>query len=312
MIRHLRHDEIDKKKWDNCIHSSFNGIIYAYSWYLDVVCEEWEALVENEYERVFPLTGKKKYGIHYLYQPFFTQQLGVFSKSILSAEVVENFLNAIPKKYKLIETNLNTLNKIDSDSFQVQPQRNYELDLINSYESISKHYSQNTKRNIKKAEKSGLSIMKNIKPDLLIDMFRQNKGKEIHHLREDDYLMLRKLIYTCIYKGLAEVYGAYTDYNELCAGAVFVQSNKKSIFLFSGLDAKGRERSAMFMVIDAYLRDHAHNHLVFDFDGSNDPDLARFYEGFGSTECTYLRIYRNNLPGFLKRTVKVLKRIKGG
>ena len=138
MMRHLRHDEIDKKKWDDCIRSSFNGIIYAYSWYLDVVCEDWESLVENDYERVFPLTGKRKYGISYLYQPFFTQQLGVFSKSILSAEVVEEFLKAIPAKYRYIETNLNTLNKIDSDGFKVEPQRNFELDLIHSYENISK------------------------------------------------------------------------------------------------------------------------------------------------------------------------------
>jgi len=310
MIRHLRHDDIDKNKWDSCIRTSFNGIIYAYSWYLDVVCEEWEALVENDYDRVLPMTAGKKYAIHYLYQPYFTQQLGVFSKSILSAEVVENFLNAIPKKFKYIETNLNTLNKIDSEEFKVVPQRNYELDLIHSYENISKHYSQNTKRNIKKAEKSGLSIMKNIKPDVLIEMFRQNKGKDIPHLKADDYLMLRKLIYTCIYKGMAEVYGAYTEANELCAGAVFIQSNRKSIFLFSGLDGKGRERSAMFMIIDAYIRDHAHNHLVFDFDGSNDDDLARFYKGFGSTECTYLRVHKNNLPVIIKTIVKILKKIK--
>ena len=94
------------------------------------------------------------------------------------------------------------------------------------------------------------------------------------------------------------------------SGAVFIQSNRKSIFLFSGLDGKGRERSAMFMIIDAYIRDHAHNHLVFDFDGSNDDDLARFYKGFGSTECTYLRVHKNNLPGIIKTIVKILKKIK--
>lgn len=310
MIKYLKNDEIDKTRWDKSIRSAFNGIIYAYSWYLDIVCDGWEALIENDYERVFPLTGRKKYGISYLFQPYFTQQLGIFSRSILSAEVVENFLQAIPKKYRYIEINLNTLNKIDSDGFEVTPQLNHELDLINAYDNISKHYSQNTKRNIKKAQKSGLTIMKNQKPDVLIEMFRQNKGREIQHLKDKDYMMLRKLIYTCIYKGLAEIYGAFTDYNELCAGAVFVHSNKKSIFLFSGLDTKGREHSAMFMIIDAYIQDHAHQHLVFDFDGSNDTDLARFYKGFGSTECHYLRIHRNNLPGLVKSAVKMIKKFR--
>ncbi|MCK4361546.1 MAG: hypothetical protein KAV70_07350, partial [Bacteroidales bacterium] len=81
MIKHLTYQQINKSKWDECIKKSFNGIIYGYSWYLDIVCKHWEALVENDYERVFPLTTGKKFGINYLYQPFFTQQLGVFSKN---------------------------------------------------------------------------------------------------------------------------------------------------------------------------------------------------------------------------------------
>ena len=64
------------------------------------------------------------------------------------------------------------------------------------------------------------------------------------------------------------------------------------------------------MIIDAYIQDHAHQHLVFDFDGSNDTDLARFYKGFGSTECHYLRIHRNNLPGLVKSAVKMIKKFR--
>ncbi len=67
MIKHLKYEHIDKERWDDCIDQSFNGVIYAYSWFLDVVCEEWEALVEGDYERVFPINFRKKYGNqHYL------------------------------------------------------------------------------------------------------------------------------------------------------------------------------------------------------------------------------------------------------
>ncbi|OIP03307.1 MAG: hypothetical protein AUJ97_04685 [Bacteroidetes bacterium CG2_30_32_10] len=59
-IRYLKHKEIDKDKWDNCIEKAFNGIIYAYSWYLDIVSENWDALIEDDYKTVFPLTQKKK------------------------------------------------------------------------------------------------------------------------------------------------------------------------------------------------------------------------------------------------------------
>ena len=93
MIKHLRHNEVDKKKWDDCIDNAFNGIIYAYSWYLDIVCPTWDALIEDDYEKVMPLTHNNKLGISYLYPPLFTQQLGVFSKISLSSSDVENFIS---------------------------------------------------------------------------------------------------------------------------------------------------------------------------------------------------------------------------
>ncbi len=43
---------------------AFNGLIYAKSWYLDIVADQWDALVENDYEKIFPLVHRKKYGIH--------------------------------------------------------------------------------------------------------------------------------------------------------------------------------------------------------------------------------------------------------
>ena len=69
MIQYLEHNQIDKKKWDATIEEC--GNIYAYSWYLDVVHPQWEALVEGDYDTVMPLTGGEKFGVHYLFQPYF-------------------------------------------------------------------------------------------------------------------------------------------------------------------------------------------------------------------------------------------------
>ena len=80
MIRYLTHNQIDKQRWDDCIEKSPDGIVYAWSWYLDVVHPSWEALVEDDYEAVMPLTGNKKFGVNYLFQPFFTQKFGTFER----------------------------------------------------------------------------------------------------------------------------------------------------------------------------------------------------------------------------------------
>ena len=107
MIKHVTHNELDKIKWDNCIDHANNTLIYAYSWFLDVVSPNWEALVYNDYEAVMPLTHKRKFLINYLYQPFFTQQLGVFSRFENQAELTRSFLVSIPTKFKYIDVNLN-------------------------------------------------------------------------------------------------------------------------------------------------------------------------------------------------------------
>ena len=76
-IQYLRHGQIDKTKWDACIESSSNGLVYGYSFYLDQMAGNWEALVMDDYKIGMPLTARKKYGIQYLAQPFLAAQLTV-------------------------------------------------------------------------------------------------------------------------------------------------------------------------------------------------------------------------------------------
>lgn len=296
MIRYLERDEIDTVRWDRCIDQAFNGNFYGFAWFLDTVADDWGALVEDDYVRVLPLPYRKKFGIHYIYQPFFTQQLGLFSLSALNAEIVGVFLDAIPKRFRRIEMNLNQHNKADSSRFRQAPQLNHELDLIHPYEAISKGYSENLRRNLKKASGAGLTVAKHAKPESVVQLFRENRGKEFGHLREPDYRRLLKMVYQCNHKGMADIRGIYDETNQLLAGAFFIRSHKKATFLFSGLSAEGREKAAMPFLIDAYLREHSNKHLTFDFDGSNDPNLARFYKSFGAREIIYQRVFIDRLP----------------
>jgi hypothetical protein len=55
-IQYLSHKNIDKIKWDAVIASSSNRLIYGYSFYLDHMAKQWDALILNDYEAVMPLT----------------------------------------------------------------------------------------------------------------------------------------------------------------------------------------------------------------------------------------------------------------
>lgn len=310
LIKYLKHREIDTEKWDACIGKAFNGMVYGWSWYLDLVSEGWEALVENDYERVMPLTKGRKMGIDYLFQPRFTQQLGIFSQTLLSGEVVKSFLQAIPKKYRFIEINLNTFNNIDEPEKYFHTWKNHELDMISSYENIRDSYSQNLKRNLKKASQFKLSLVKNIKPDDIIAIFRENKGRELENLAEKDYQLLKRLIYVMIYKRIAHTIGVYDENNVLIAGVFFIFSHKKAIFYFSATSTRAKETRAMPFLIDQFIFENAGSHLTLDFEGSNNEHLARFYKSFGSTEITYFHYRKNKLNPLLKSGFYLIKKIK--
>lgn len=331
MIKYIQQEEIDRSKWDICVDEAFNGLVYAKSWYLDIVAGEWDALVENDYEKIFPLVYREKWGIPYLYQPVFTQQLGLFSRTLLTEKSMIEFLEAIPKKFKFAEINLNTFNKLAVGINSTSPANNsvakksfclekgkikttnwltHELDLINSYEHIEKNYSSNLKRNLKKSKSTGLVITKNIKPDDIISLFRSNRGRTISNLQENDYLKLSRLTYSGIYKGVTSTYGVFDSNNTLCAGAIFLQSKKKVIFLFSGLNEQGKKSGAMAFLIDSFIREKQLMHLTLDFEGSNDPNLARFYKSFGSTMIHYPHIYFNKLNPILKPIISLVKKFR--
>lgn len=308
MIRLLKHNEINKRRWDDCINKSFNGNVYALSWYLDIVHPNWNALIENDYERVMPLTNSKKFGLSYMFQPFFVQQLGVFSTSQLSQDDVDNFINAIPQQYLLTQYRLNSYNKVDYDSDIIAKHRNVELDLIYDYQYLYNNYNNNTKRNLAKAEAAGLSINNNINPEIIISLFRNNRGKDVKHWKDKEYNRLLELINTAISQECCFTIGINDLDNNTIAGAVFMHSHDRIIFLFSGSDEAHKDKHALTMLLDNVIREFSETQYTLDFEGSDNDGLARFYKGFGGAEVFYPEVKYNNLKGILKFIYKLMRK----
>jgi len=298
MIRYVEHDNINKNKWDAAIDASSNGIVYSKSWYLDIVSPGWNALIDEDYKSVFPLTSRKKFGISYLYQPFFTQQLGLFSVEDIATGNVEKFLDAIPGSYKLVEIQLNHSNKISNlneRNNSVTQRLTHHLNLGTPYEALQKNYSENLKRNLKRAMQNDLTITNDFSTEDLTALFRNNRGRGVETLKQKDYLVFEKLIETAHSKGLINKSGIKID-GKLGAGAIFLRSNHEYIFLFSATGERAKENGAMTFIIDNFIKLRAGEKKVLDFEGSMDPGLARFYKSFGSDEVVYLQIRKNNLP----------------
>lgn len=307
MIHLLEHKAIDKAKWDAAIAEC--GNIYARSWYLDIVHPGWEALVEDDYQAVMPLTGGKKFGIHYLFQPYFVQQLGVFSKSSQTPEKTVEFLEAIPKKYRFAEIRLNESNTLSNKHKEIEYHRNVLLDLNQDYETIREHYHQNTKRNLAKAESCNLQLVETVIPYHVVALFRDNRGASLDKWGDAEYARLTRLAQAAIDRKHAFILGvSEKGIGQLLCAAIFMKTDHRITFLFSGLTEEGKQRQAMTYLLDQVIKKHAQQPVTFDFEGSDDDNLARFYLGFGGTEVRYPSFTYNRLSPLGKALLKVWKK----
>jgi hypothetical protein len=303
-IHYLTYQQINKTKWDACISKAGNGLIYAYSFYLDTMAKHWDALVltrgsgGNDYEAVMPLTWNKKYSIHYLYQPPFTACLGVFGNS-LSAETVNEFLNSIPAKFKYWDIYFNPGNLFKLNNFDLNQRMNYVLNLNSPYEKLYAAYRENIQRNIKKSEQFQLSINKNIAIADVIGLAKE-QANSFSSIADDDFSRFEKLFQLLYSKQKATTYGVYTKEGQLIASAVFFFSHNRAYYIMVGNHPNGKTLGASHALINAFIKDYAGQDMLLDFEGSDIPSLAFFYSSFGAVEEKYSAVKLNRLPVALK------------
>ena len=297
-IKYISQKEIDKTKWDNCINNAPNGIIYAFSYYLDAMAKHWDALVLGDYEAVMPLTWNKKYGFYYLYQPAFTASLGVFGKNI-DEQVAQSFLSSIPQKFRLIEISLNAGNYFGESLKNSYPRVNYTLDLHKDYQTLYSSYRDNHKRNIAKAFQLGSTVNREIPVDE-VTRLNEEQLRHISGTKPEDYTNFKKLFEQLLSKQQASVYGILGPDNNILSSAVFFFSHNRAYYILVGNHPDGKTIGASHALIDAFIKDYSGKDLILDFEGSDMRNLAFFYSGFGAKEELYPFLKINKLPFYIK------------
>ena len=80
---------------------AIRGAIIQYI-FLDLLSPGWSALIGENYEWVLPVIANKKFGVSYLYQPPFTQQLGVYADQGVKVPIDE-IISWLKAKYSFWE-----------------------------------------------------------------------------------------------------------------------------------------------------------------------------------------------------------------
>ncbi|GAB1453373.1 hypothetical protein MASR2M47_34290 [Draconibacterium sp.] len=292
-IKYIKHSEIDCEKWATCIENAENSRFYANIWHLDRTAVVWDALVLGDYKFVLPLPIRKKFGFTYIYQPLYSQQLGIFPEPSIS--IAELFYDALLEKFRYVDIHLNSQNPSIKNKGEIEflPRHNFLLDLQYNYKSLAKDYSTNTKRNIAKAGKNNLQYISGIRLEEYLAFKEVNLNDKVSKKVIDK---LKNVIAFGQYKGMGEIYGVYSAENDLCAAVYFCRWKNRVIYLNAATSENGKTLGAMYFLVDNFIKANAERGLKLDFEGSMIPGVARFYSGFGATPETYFQLKFNRLP----------------
>jgi hypothetical protein len=293
MIVYHKNNEIDREQWDNCIKNSPGVKPYAYSWYLDIMAPGWQALIDDDYDSVFPIPGLSRFGIQYVTTPLFLQQLGAFSPDKQVSKAIVEFFDYMPDFFKFID--LCVGQKIDTDGYKVSEKVNFELDLSKPYETTFKDFSEHCRKNIETSARKKPELVSDVKPDEIIDLFIQNRGKDIKGIKARDYQRLKNLMNFCVMNKKGRIFGIRTARRKLIFGVFLVEVRGIKTMLFVVNTPLSLEKGIGYFVVNELIKDNSSTRTILDFAGSSIPAIASFMESFGSTSVPFYRIYRNRL-----------------
>lgn len=288
-VRLLQQQHINRALWDECVAKAHNTLPYACSWYLDAVAQNWDGLVYGNYEAVMPLVWLRKLSLKCLYQPYYCQQLGVFSTRQLNANELAEFMKHAVSYAPYIEVNLNSIHKQNREAYSLTERKNLLLDLGKPYEVLRKGFSENHKRNIAKAEKAGVE-MKQVKDVKLFKQFYlKNVNREKEKFTNDSEVVFNRLVDSLCKHNKGTGYAAYMD-DEIVAVVLLVHSGNRLISIINSSSGEGKAKGASHFLYNGIIKQHAEKEgYVLDFEGSSVASIARFYEGFGAQQETFYR-----------------------
>ncbi len=298
-IRHVPHKEIDFTKWDNCISTAPNGLIYGYSYYLDHMAKQWDGLVLNDYEAVMPLIWDKKYGILYCYQPPFIQQCGWFG-SPLTMHTCSTLFERIRSFCRYGDFMFNSHNQLINESYITRPLTNFVLDLSHGYSAIRSRYKTDLLSNLNKAAKLSLSYQTSVEIDSAVNQYRFHYGARTPHVKQNHYRHFSQLCKQLIPMGQCLIREISDEQHYTLASILLLKDQHRIYNIMNTTTEKGKKAAANHFLIDKVLQEFAGQNLLFDFEGSDLPGVKSFYENFGPVNYPYFHWHYNRLPFYLK------------
>ena len=288
-MKHLRHLEIDKKRWDAFLENSPQRLAYGFSAYLDYISPNWEALIFEEdgiWRSIVPIPVRKRFGIRFISQPYFCQQLGFFTDvEIIDAGFVSEAITYLKKQFDYCPRLFWNLPNLPES----QAAFTHLLDLSQEYLTIYEGYSAYIKRNLRKAQQAGwtLEVCEDIEALIYLHQAHNEEkaaGKKLDFEVYQPYIEGVKVLFQL--KKAIIIFAKKEGKIE--AGGLFVIDGGRIIYLFNGASPSGRQDHGRLLIIDSLIQKYAGQPFIFDFEDPLDaPSVSAYYASFGAKKSYY-------------------------
>ncbi len=226
--------------WNELINQSVNSLPYALSWYLDAVAENWGAFILNDYQAAMPLVWLTKMGVKCLYQPYYCQQLGVFSTAFPDKELQKDFLKATADKFPYININLNPVLSAVADELGLHRKKNLLLTLNQNYNTIFQGFTQNHKRNIAKAAKNNLRFFEATDLNSLQAFYLHSVNRAKENFKSQHEKIFKTLTAQLVANNMAFIFSALNAEGNIVAAVLIIKHQKRLVGIINSSSVEGK------------------------------------------------------------------------
>lgn len=186
---------------------------------------------------------------------------------------------------------------VPEKGLQIKQRNNFILQLGKGYKHLYNRYDVYIKQRLKRLSKFSHQYKKDDDIAGAIKLYRKLYAERMGNAATTDFSHFEKLCKQLHTQNRVVVrHACNTDGKELLATILLLKDDNRLYNIISCIMPKGKKLLANYFLYDAVFKEFADEQILFDFEGSDIPGVAYFYNKFADGNQPYPFIKFNNLP----------------
>jgi hypothetical protein len=295
--------------------------VFSRDWWLDAVCgDNWKVLLSEKNGKIYaamPLYVPCK-GV--VSMPDYTQTMGIWFASEAEGTkytslleerqtVAKNFIGELASYQSFLQNfsyEFTDWLPFYWEGYSQTTRYTYILSAIKNFDKLWQGMSQQTRRNINKAQKMNIKVQSGVSIEDFLAV-QASTFKRQNKKNKSSNNVLKRLLTVARERKQGEVFGGYDENGLLHAAAFVVWQSNSAYYVAGGSDSALRSSGAHSLVMWEAIQFVSQFTDKFDFEGSMISGVERFFREFGAVQTPYFSIKKGKLSLFDRICIRLRK-----